>query len=1047
MDFLYYLFIYPLESFMGVVLSGAFRLTGSWGASLVLLSLAVNVCLVPFYHLAESWQEAERAVQSRMAAKLAEIKAVYKGRERYMMTRALYRLYGYTPLMSLRTSAGLLIQIPFFFAAFHLLNNSPQLAGIPFFFVADLGQPDGLLQLGAFSINILPFAMTGVNLVSAAVYTSRLGRRETIQLYGLAALFLVLLYTSSSALLIYWTCNNLVSVFKNLVYSRFIYTDAPHSRHQAGAQAREQTTPPAGERATAPGKQQEAQGGQNKATAREAKPAWPERLAMRVLPSRLEYVSGLLGMVLFVAAVLWAGSLGRESGITLTAVTASFLLLMLALALHSLLMRGTPEQSGPEDSFKAMARHLPLFFWIVAGVTALCVWNLTSFKKLGTWDGWWYYRCFALAIGFLAAWVLSKPPFSMFWARAALFCERNITPVTAKRPGTRPNDTVARGTGASGTALSEKKRGTSLFFSSLGLAAIIVFWYTPAGLYASDPVFFYEPLSKLMGGTVFRALAFLAVAAYIFSLSPIRLRPFLAAVAAWTGLGVFLYTFVAAGDYGTMDGFILQEPALLRSRWSGVVDAAVCFGVAALLWILFRKGYARALAGLCQGACLALFLLGGYELFIAPANDSYHEEDGGTGLYGKDLLPEYTDRLFGFSQNGTNTVIVMFDMFTGGHVERILEEEPELREQLEGFVWYPDTMSTGATTLLSIASILGGEAYSPQNINAMQGDDLRGKLHKGFAVLPENFVARNYDLAFADVDELLPSMFEQSCPSAKEVLLLGKSFVTAYTPYWREQMDLPSPLPESQSPFLASVGLFQAAPWVLRQHIYYDGSWLNTQTLIHNPSEGPIAMLRVLPEISNAGSRRSTIKYIASQVAHYPWRLDPVSCMPLETNSRTREPDGIIREHLDAERCALRQIARWVAWMKEAGVYDNTQIFLASDHDGDDNTLGPEFADMKTHRVPWKPHALLMVKQPGAFGPLRVDPALMSSADIVALICDRLGPCPDVPAFSTSPLRVRTHSAGLASIRRHQKDRFTVTTFQVNGTMFDRRNWREAPKQ
>ena len=80
---------------------------------------------------------------------------------------------------------------------------------------------------------------------------------------------------------------------------------------------------------------------------------------------------------------------------------------------------------------------------------------------------------------------------------------------------------------------------------------------------------------------------------------------------------------------------------------------------------------------------------------------------------------------------------------------------------------------------------------------------------------------------------------------------------------------------------LAAVGLFQAAPWVLRQHIYYDGSWLNTQTLVHNPSEGPIAMLRLLPEISNSNSKRNTIKYIASQVAHDPWRLHPATCMLL----------------------------------------------------------------------------------------------------------------------------------------------------------------------
>jgi len=224
-DILYYLFIWPLESGMQIVLEYAWAMTHSAGLSLILLGLAVNVVLLPLYHLAETWQERERAIQHKMAAKLAEIKAVFQVQERYAMIRTLYRQNHYSPIMAVRTSFGFLIQVPFFFAAYHLLNHYPPFQGQSFLGIANIAAPDGLLVIGSLHINVLPVVMTAVNLLSASVYISRLTMRDKVQIYGVAALFLVLLYPSSAALLIYWTCSNVFYFFKNLVYVRLHILD------------------------------------------------------------------------------------------------------------------------------------------------------------------------------------------------------------------------------------------------------------------------------------------------------------------------------------------------------------------------------------------------------------------------------------------------------------------------------------------------------------------------------------------------------------------------------------------------------------------------------------------------------------------------------------------------------------------------------------------------------------------------------------------------------------------------------------------------------
>ena len=217
-DLLYILFISPLESVMALVLEWARLHISELGFAILFLSLIVNIALLPIYYIAEKWQKEERLKQSKMSAKLAEIRQVFRGQERFAMISTLYRQNHYHPLMAVRSSFGLLIQIPFFFAAYHLLSHYEGLNGHSFGLISDLGQPDSLLQVGSVSIHLLPVLMTIISLGSAYLYADELTKSAKLQLYGLALIFLVVLYDSPSGLLVYWTFNNIFSLFKNLIH-------------------------------------------------------------------------------------------------------------------------------------------------------------------------------------------------------------------------------------------------------------------------------------------------------------------------------------------------------------------------------------------------------------------------------------------------------------------------------------------------------------------------------------------------------------------------------------------------------------------------------------------------------------------------------------------------------------------------------------------------------------------------------------------------------------------------------------------------------------
>jgi YidC/Oxa1 family membrane protein insertase len=217
-ELLYNLIIYPLEAIIEVFYLLFDRVARSPGIAVVGVSLAVNILALPLYAKAEKWQRIEREIQKRLKPKVDDIKAVFKGDERMMILSTYYRQNGYHPFYALRSSFGLLLQIPFFIAAYAFLVKQPGLRGASFLFIRDLSAPDALLALGSLRINFLPVLMTLINVAAAAVYVKGFPAREKVQLYGMAALFLVLLYASPAALTLYWTLNNLFSLAKNLVY-------------------------------------------------------------------------------------------------------------------------------------------------------------------------------------------------------------------------------------------------------------------------------------------------------------------------------------------------------------------------------------------------------------------------------------------------------------------------------------------------------------------------------------------------------------------------------------------------------------------------------------------------------------------------------------------------------------------------------------------------------------------------------------------------------------------------------------------------------------
>jgi len=208
----------PLKLLFELIFSVAYTFIKQPGPAIIVLSLVMNILVLPLYRRADAIQIEARDTENKLKDTVAHIKKTFSGDERMMILQTYYRQNNYSPLSVLSGSISLMLEIPFFMAAYQFLSGLDVFSGASFGPISDLSVPDGLLKFGAVSINLLPVIMTLINVISSSLYLKGFPLKSKIQMYGMALFFLVFLYNSPAALVFYWTLNNAFSLCKTLFY-------------------------------------------------------------------------------------------------------------------------------------------------------------------------------------------------------------------------------------------------------------------------------------------------------------------------------------------------------------------------------------------------------------------------------------------------------------------------------------------------------------------------------------------------------------------------------------------------------------------------------------------------------------------------------------------------------------------------------------------------------------------------------------------------------------------------------------------------------------
>ena len=211
-DILYCLIIEPVVFFLDFLISILKPLLCvNPVASLLYISLIVNFLCYPFFKKAAEVSQADRKRYFELLPKLNSIKENFKGSERRMLVATYFRQNHYSPILSnLKQSMVVLLQVPIFLAMYVVIDH------YSFLSIPNIGPEGYVWQIFSLKLRVLPIVMTLINLISLYYYEHNIPLKEKKSAVALPILFLVLLYKSNPAIVIYWIFNNIFSVLTNV---------------------------------------------------------------------------------------------------------------------------------------------------------------------------------------------------------------------------------------------------------------------------------------------------------------------------------------------------------------------------------------------------------------------------------------------------------------------------------------------------------------------------------------------------------------------------------------------------------------------------------------------------------------------------------------------------------------------------------------------------------------------------------------------------------------------------------------------------------------
>lgn len=197
--------------------------TGNYGWAIIVVTLLINLGLFPLRLSSLKSARKMQKLQPQIQAINAKYKSISmrdpKKAEQNQEVMALYKKEGVNPVGG---CLPMIVQLPFFYAFYRVLNIAIELRHAPWLWVPDLSSPESL------PIHLLPIILIATQFFSQRLTPAAgVDPNQQKMMMFMPLLFGFMFYYASAGLVLYWLTGNLVGIAQQLIINRFMPTPVP----------------------------------------------------------------------------------------------------------------------------------------------------------------------------------------------------------------------------------------------------------------------------------------------------------------------------------------------------------------------------------------------------------------------------------------------------------------------------------------------------------------------------------------------------------------------------------------------------------------------------------------------------------------------------------------------------------------------------------------------------------------------------------------------------------------------------------------------------
>ena len=191
-----------------------------FGLAIVFLTIVVRLVIWPLSLKATKSMKR----MAKLSPLMTDLKEKYKDDPQKMQveTMKLYRDYGVNPVGG---CLPVLLQFPIFLGYYHMMQGAVEMRGHPFLWVHDLSLPDTVAHVAGFPLNPLPLIMAVTMYIQMKVAPQPAQTNPQMEMQQkifkvMPLFFLMFCYGTASALALYWSVQNVISIFQTWIVSK-----------------------------------------------------------------------------------------------------------------------------------------------------------------------------------------------------------------------------------------------------------------------------------------------------------------------------------------------------------------------------------------------------------------------------------------------------------------------------------------------------------------------------------------------------------------------------------------------------------------------------------------------------------------------------------------------------------------------------------------------------------------------------------------------------------------------------------------------------------